>query len=73
MLEEDLIFPAYDYVLKCSHIFNVLDARGAISVTERTSYISNIRDLAREAAAAYVSRREDAGFPLLRGDAVRGG
>jgi len=66
MLEEKLIFPAYDYVLKCSHIFNILDARGAISVSERTNYISNIRDLARRTANAYVERRENSGFPLLR-------
>lgn len=68
MLEQNLIFPAYDYVLKCSHIFNVLDARGAISVSERTNYISNIRDLARRTAAAYVERREESGFPLKRGN-----
>ncbi|MBU8922413.1 MAG: glycine--tRNA ligase subunit alpha [Bacteroidales bacterium] len=68
MLEADLILPAYDYVLKCSHIFNILDARGAISVTERTSYISRIRDLARKTAFNYVKQREELGFPLLRGD-----
>ncbi|HSG28218.1 MAG TPA: glycine--tRNA ligase subunit alpha, partial [Candidatus Krumholzibacterium sp.] len=66
MLEAGLILPGYDYVLKCSHIFNVLDARGAISVTERTSYISRIRDLARKTAESYVRRREESGFPLLR-------
>jgi len=69
MLDQNLIFPAYDYVLKCSHIFNVLDARGAISVSERTNYISNIRDLARRTAAAYVERREESSFPLMRGNA----
>jgi glycyl-tRNA synthetase alpha chain len=66
MLKEGLIFPSYDYVVKCSHIFNILDARGAVSVSERTSYIAKIRDLAREVAAKYVAAREEAGFPLLR-------
>jgi len=66
MLEHGLILPAYDYVLKCSHIFNVLDARGAISVSERTSYIGRIRDVARRTAEAYVEERERLGFPLLR-------
>ena len=61
-----LILPAYDYVLKCSHIFNILDARGAISVSERTSYIGRIRDLARRTAEAYVAERERLGFPLLK-------
>ena len=65
MLKEGLIFPSYDYVVKCSHIFNILDARGAVSVSERTSYIAKIRDLAREVAAKYVAAREEAGFPLL--------
>jgi glycyl-tRNA synthetase alpha chain len=66
MLEAGLILPAYDYVLKCSHMFNILDARGAISVSERTSYIGRIRDLARRTAEAYVAERERLGFPLLR-------
>jgi glycyl-tRNA synthetase alpha chain len=61
-----LILPAYDYVLKCSHIFNILDARGAISVSERTSYIGRIRDLARRTAEAWVAERERQGFPLLK-------
>lgn len=65
MLSEGLVFPAYDYVLKCSHIFNVLDARGAVSVSERTSYIARIRDLAKEAANAYLAGREEEGFPLI--------
>jgi glycyl-tRNA synthetase alpha chain len=66
MLDEGLILPAYDYVLKCSHIFNILDARGAISVSERTSYIGRIRDLARSVAAAYIERRRELGFPLSK-------
>ena len=65
-MDEELIFPAYDYVLKCSHTFNLLDARGVISVTERTGYITRIRTLAREIAKAYVKEREKLGFPLLQ-------
>ncbi|HEX6593238.1 MAG TPA: glycine--tRNA ligase subunit alpha [Bacillota bacterium] len=64
-LEHGLIFPAYDYVLKCSHTFNLLDARGVISVTERTGYISRVRNMAREIAKAYVNERERLGFPML--------
>ena len=66
LLEMGLIMPPYDYVLKCSHIFNVLDARGAISVSERTSYIARIRELARMVAMGYVKKREEMGFPLLK-------
>jgi glycyl-tRNA synthetase alpha chain len=65
MLAEGLILPAYDYVVKCSHIFNILDARGAVSVSERTSYIARIRDIARQTAEAYVADRRRLGFPLL--------
>lgn len=55
-LEKGLVMPGYDYVLKCSHIFNVLDARGAISVSERTNYIGRVRTLARLAAEEYLSK-----------------
>ncbi|NLB17697.1 MAG: glycine--tRNA ligase subunit alpha [Syntrophomonadaceae bacterium] len=65
-LEKGLVQPGYDYVLKCSHLFNLLDARGAISVTERTAYIGKIRNLARVAAREYLIQREKLGFPLLR-------
>lgn len=65
LLAAGLVFPAYDYVIKCSHLFNMLDARGAISVAERTGYIGRIRKLARKVALAYVERREELGFPLL--------
>ena len=65
-LEAGLVFPAYDYVLKCSHIFNVLDARGAISVTERQSYILRVRDLAKKCAEVFVENRRKLGFPLLK-------
>jgi glycyl-tRNA synthetase alpha chain len=61
-----LVQPAYDYVLKCSHTFNLLEARGAISVTERTGYIGRVRRLARLCAQAYVEQREKLGFPLLK-------
>ena len=64
-LESDLILPATDYVLKCSHTFNVLDARGVISVTERVGYIERVRRLAQRTARAYVAQREEMGHPLL--------
>ncbi len=66
ILDQGFVLPAYDYVLKCSHTFNLLDARGAISVTERTAYIGRVRALARRCAAAYLQQREKLGFPLLR-------
>ena len=66
MLDAGLILPAYDYVVKCSHVFNILDARGAVSVSERTSYIGRIRDLARQTAEAYVAERQRLGFPLRK-------
>ena len=65
LLAHGLVLPAYDYCMKSSHWFNVLDARGAISVAERTGYIGRVRGLARACAAAYVERRETMGFPLL--------
>jgi glycyl-tRNA synthetase alpha chain len=61
-----LVLPAYEYCLKCSHMFNLLDARGAISVTERTGYIGRIRNLARACAEGYVKQREEMGFPLIK-------
>ncbi len=66
VMEHSLVQPAYDYVLKCSHLFNLLDARGAISVTERTGYIGRVRNLARLIAAAYVEQRKKLGYPLLK-------
>ena len=65
-MEKGLVFPAYDYVLKCSHTFNLLDAKGVISVTERTGYISRIRNLARSISKIYVQEREKLGFPMLK-------
>ncbi len=61
----ELVLPAFDWVLKCSHTFNLLDARGAIAVTERVRYIGRIRNLARQTAKLYLQQREAMGFPLL--------
>ena len=66
LLGQELVLPAYDYTLKCSHAFNQLDARGAISVTERTGFIGRVRSLARLCAESYVQQREAMEFPLLR-------
>jgi glycyl-tRNA synthetase alpha chain len=65
LVEEGLPLPAYEQVLKASHTFNLLDARGAISVTERQRYILRVRTLARAVARAYYDRRESLGFPLV--------
>ena len=65
MAETDLVLPMYDYCLKCSHIFNLLNARGAISVAERTSYIGRVRNLARLSAEGYLKQREKMGYPLM--------
>jgi glycyl-tRNA synthetase alpha chain len=65
LIKENLIFPSYDYVLKCSHTFNLLDARGVISVTERTTYIKRINQLARAVAKNYLSYRDEINYPLL--------
>lgn len=61
-----LVLPAYEFGLKCSHTFNLLDARGAISVTERTGYIGRVRKIARACSKAYVAQREEMGHPLLK-------
>ncbi|HAT49034.1 MAG: glycine--tRNA ligase subunit alpha [Nitrospirae bacterium] len=66
LAKDHLPLPAYDQVIKCSHAFNLLDARGAISVTERAGYIGRVRNLARTVAEAYVAQREALGYPLLR-------
>jgi glycyl-tRNA synthetase alpha chain len=66
LIEKGLVLPAYDYCLKCSHTFNLLEARGAISVTERTQYIARVRNLARLSAEGYYKQREAMGFPLLK-------
>lgn len=66
LMELNLPLAAYDFVLKCSHAFNILDARGAISVTERTGYIGRIRDLSKLIAESYLKTREQQNFPLLK-------
>jgi glycyl-tRNA synthetase alpha chain len=63
---QKLVLPAYDFVVKSAHAFNVLDARGAVSVTERQRYILRVRTLAREVCHAYYAQREALGFPLLK-------
>jgi len=66
LLEKELVLPAYDMVMKCSHIFNILEARGALSVTERTAYIQRVRAMARSVAEGYIASREKLGFPLIK-------
>jgi len=64
LMEQQLALPAYEQVLKAAHSFNLLDARGAISVTERAAYIGRIRDLARKVARSYLDSRARLGFPM---------
>ncbi len=71
LLDIDLPLPAYEMTMKCSHAFNVLDARGAISTTERAVYIARVRELARAVAQSYLAAREALGFPLLERQARR--
>ncbi len=71
-MERGLVIPAYDYVLRCSHTFNLLDARGAIGVTERAYYFGRMRDLSRQIARLYVQQREEMGFPFLEEGATAG-
>lgn len=66
--ELGLVMPAYDYCLKCSHTFNLLDARGAISITERAAYIGRVRALASAAARLYAAQREEMGYPMLNNE-----
>jgi glycyl-tRNA synthetase alpha chain len=66
LMEAQCVLPAYEMVLKCSHTFNLLDARGAISTTERAAYIGRVRNLARAIAQAYYESREKLGFPMLK-------
>jgi glycyl-tRNA synthetase alpha chain len=67
LIEAQCVLPAYEMVLKCSHTFNLLDARGAISVTERAAYIGRVRALSRGIAQAYYESRERLGFPMAKG------
>ncbi|HEX5611044.1 MAG TPA: glycine--tRNA ligase subunit alpha [Burkholderiales bacterium] len=69
LIEAACVLPAYEMVMKCSHVFNLLDARGAISVTERAAYIGRVRGLARLVAQAYYESRERLGFPMVRSKA----
>ena len=71
LLDLGLVMPGYDCVIKCSHVFNLLDARGAISVSERVGYIGRVRKLARRAAQAYAAQRKELGYPLLKNEAER--
>jgi glycyl-tRNA synthetase alpha chain len=64
LLSQGLVLPGYDYVIKCSHCFNLLEARGAISVTERVGFIARVRKLARKAATAWLKQREALEYPL---------
>ncbi|MDH5721245.1 MAG: glycine--tRNA ligase subunit alpha [Spirochaetia bacterium] len=64
--EQKIVLPSYDYLLKCSHAFNLLDARSAISAAERVHYIARVRNLAKQIALRYVQIREEQGFPLLK-------
>ena len=65
-LANGLVHPAYDYILKCSHTFNLLDARGAVSVTERAGYLSRIRNMAKSVAKVFVAERKKLGYPLIK-------
>ena len=65
IIEKGYVHPAYDYVLKCSHTFNLLDARGAISVSQRAAFIGRVRRLARLCAECYLKQREELGYPML--------
>ena len=66
-IEKGFVLPAYDYVLKCSHAFNLLDARGAISVSERAAFIGRVLQICTRACAkAYLAERERLGFPMLK-------
>ena len=66
LIERKLTYPALDFVLKCSHTFNLLDSRGVISVTDRAQYIEKIRNLAREVASSWIDERKLLEFPLIR-------
>lgn len=64
-LEKGLVLPAYDYVVKCSHTFNILDTRGAVGVTERQAFFGKMRDLSRKVSDAYIQQRQQLEFPWL--------
>ena len=66
LMKLELVLPSFSFVLKCSHTFNLLDARGVISVTERTRYITKVRNLSKQIATLHLNKRESLGFPLLK-------
>ena len=66
LIQKNLTYPALDFVLKCSHCFNLLDARGVISVTDRAQYIEKIRKLAREVASSWITERNFLDYPLVK-------
>ena len=66
IIEKGLVIPAYDYVLKCSHTFNTLDANGAIGVSQRASFIGRVRDMAKAVSQLYVDQRKEMGYPLIK-------
>ena len=66
LVDKNLTYPALDFVLKCSHCFNLLDARGVISVTDRAQYIERIRSLAKKVALSWLQEREKLGYPLAK-------
>ena len=70
-LANGLVHPAYDYILKCSHTFNLLDARGAVSVTERAGYLSRIRNMAKSVAKVFVAERKKLVYPLIKDEKLR--
>lgn len=71
LIAKGLVHPAYDYILKCSHTFNLLDARGAVSVTERAGYLARIRNMAKAIAKVFVKERKKLGFPLIKDEKLR--
>ena len=71
-LDQAQVLPAHDYVLKCSHTFNLLDTRGAVGVTERQTFFHRMRDLSRRVAEAYLEERQRLEYPLLEGEETRG-
>ncbi|MGO2968940.1 MAG: glycine--tRNA ligase subunit alpha, partial [Leuconostoc falkenbergense] len=71
LLALGLVHPAYDYILKSSHTFNLLDARGTVSVTERAGYLHRIRTMARKVSKVFIEERAKLGFPLLKDEQLR--
>src|SRR5699024_2484664 len=68
LLDQGLVLPGYDYTMKAGHAFNILDARSAISVTERQKYIRRIRSLSQQVARGFLAQRKELGYPLLPAD-----